>query len=124
MSWIKKAAEGDVSFSFNLVATLSLQTDDYRFNSEVTKILRMPVSNEEKLRQLKGQESTILQSVAEDKAKALMNYANESLHIQVEVRGHDSAPKGTVNWNEIIGVTTPNKQEEETSSAEETVPAQ
>ena len=123
MSWILKAADTEnVSFSFNLVATLNLQTDDYRFNSSVEKILRMPVSGEEKLRQLKEQESAILQSVAEDKAKALINYANESLHIQVEVRGHDSAPKGTVNWNEIIGVTTPNKQEE-TPSAEESVEA-
>ena len=114
MPWIKRAAEG-VSFSFNLVATLNLQPADYRFNADVEKILRMPVSDEEKLRQLKEQEATILQSVAEDKAKALINYANESLHIQMEVRGHDS-PKGTVNWNEIIGTTT--NKPEETPSAE------
>ena len=111
MAWIKKAAEGGVSFSFNLVATLNLQPDDYRFNSSVEKILRLPVSADEKLRQLKEQEPQILQSVAEDKAKALMNYANESLHIQVEVRGHDATPKGAVNWSEIIGVTNePNKE--------------
>ena len=119
MSWILKSAE-NVSFSFNLIATLNLQPDDYRFNASVEKIMRMPVSDEEKLRQLKEQESAILQSVAEDKAKALINYANESLHIQVEVRGHDSAPKGTVNWSEIIGITTNKPVEETPSAAKET----
>ena len=119
MSWILKSAE-NVSFSFNLIATLNLQPDDYRFNASVEKIMRMPVSDEEKLRQLKEQESAILQSVAEDKAKALINYANETLHIQVEVRGHDSAPKGTVNWSEIIGITTNKPVEETPSAAKET----
>ena len=122
MAWIKKAADGGVNYSFNLVATLKLLPDDYRFNSAVEKIMRLPVSGEEKLRQLKEQEAQILQSVAEDKAKALINYANESLHIQMEVRGHDSAPQGEVNWSEVIGITNESNKETPPSAEETAVP--
>lgn len=102
MSWVIKSAS-EVRFSFEAGMNLWVSKKDLEKHPEVNRIKAMEISNEEKLRLLAEKEREIIMDAAEEKFKAISNYAEQSQASEILV---DSVgePEGRVDWEEVLGL--------------------
>lgn len=105
MSWVIKSAS-EIRFSFQPNMNLWISLRDIENNGEVNRIKSMPeVSNEEKLRLLQEKEREIIMKVAEEKFKAISNYAQQSQSSELEVVDAIGDPEGRIDWDEVLGLS-------------------